>query len=141
MAIQLLALLGHFGLLLFDYVGFLFQSLGRGEQLALLLVDLRSSALELGFAASQLPLELGDLPLPIDELLPERHHGDAMLVLAAPQDLLLVSERLHVGMERRPRGFQLFLALADEGADLGDVVAQLLPRMRDAIERRAGPQL
>jgi hypothetical protein len=112
-----------------------------GVDLLDFLLDLGVATLQPGLVLGEGPLHLGDLALPIDELLAEGGHGQAMLVLPAPQGLFLLLEPIDVELDAGPQPFQLVLALADILVNLGQVIAELSASLGQAVEPGADAQL
>ena len=117
------------------------QLLGRLAESSGLVLDLRMPILEPLLAFSQKTLQLGELSLAIDELLPETDQGEAMLVLQPAQILLLAVEQRVIVLDAGPGRLEIVLGLADVGRELGQMIAELFAGMAQAIDRGAGSQL
>src|SRR5262245_12178650 len=103
MLVHNLPALGDMLLLLLQLLGLLGELLRSSVDLSRLLLDNRLPAFEARLVARQEPLLVGELSLPVDELLAEAGDGEAVLVLTAAKLLCLLIQslgvRLHGALE------------------------------------------
>ena len=138
MAFHLAALHGHHPFLLADFLGLPGELSGSFVHLPGLLGHLRLTTFELRRSLRQGALELGDMPLPFDQLLTEAGHGEMMFVAGPQQSGLLLPELFALGADLDAQRFEVFLALTGVGVNLGELLAQLAAGLRESVGDRVG---
>ena len=132
---------GHLTFLFLQLLGLPLQPGRGGRDLLGLFLDLGLPALQLGRAVQQRLLHFADAALPVDQLLAEGGHGQAMFVAGHVQGEFLLAHALGLGLDVLTGGFEVVAALAGVAVDLGQMLAQLLARPQQPVHADGRPRL
>src|SRR5579875_1013705 len=141
MAIDLTATFSNDLFLLVQLLGLLSQTCRSTGDLLGLFVDLASSPFQPRLIQLHRLPDLGQSTLPLDDLLAEGSHSQAMLIAGHMQIQFLLADALDLGLEITAQPFYIVAALAIVAMNLREMVAQLLARLSQAIQCRRRPRL
>ena len=141
MPVDLAAALGHLTFLALERFRLEGEAGADVLHLARALGEVGLAEFELRVVGLERVAHLADAALPLDELLAERRHGEAVFVAGHLQREVLLADALLLGLHVPPRRFEFAAGLAGVAVDLAELFAELFAGALRRLLRRLGAQL